>query len=71
MRKAILENNRLSWKEREVIERLAHGKVPKQIAHELEVTPATVSNRITAAMKRHEAISKVQLIYKLAKNNAI
>lgn len=61
----------LTRREREVLFKLANGKILKEIANEAGVAIPTISYRLRMALRRHECSTNEQLIYKLSKRGIL
>lgn len=61
----------LSRREREVVQALADGLAPKQIAHRLGLIPATARNHVTNARLRLGARSREHLIAQAIRSGQI
>lgn len=56
---------RLTAREREIVELLAEGNAPKEIAGRLGISHWTVRNHIASARRRTDSATTVQLVARL------
>jgi len=56
--------NRISKREHQVLERLSRGKVHKQIADDLNISPATASTHVKNCMRKLNTNKETELVYR-------